>query len=272
MHNNKPLVLTYDNLVVGSSLEALLFAYQNSYSLICTRLEVPYYFEEIEDFELGTNKLEIWNKYMYLLSLAGLCPFSDKIKFLRYKEHSQLKAVTQGEKVVTVKYNNLFVFDDHNFYDLPVENGITTKDIMVVDWLKVLSGRHHDLEVIKRDSEFINKLIFYYSGKMLFGKQSKDCIALSYLKDHQLYKDSYAEYVVRIKTQSIMEEHGIKQTGTAKISVEHIKRDVVKLGKNIYENFDNVQFMYITPKEAWFSLKKYTKINYQRYIKAKLGL
>lgn len=268
----QPLSLSYDNLIVGSSLEAVLFAHETQTPLINTRLERPYYFEAIDDFGLGTNKLEIWNKYSFILSLSNLMPFSNKIKHIRYVDANSITAVTIEEKSLKIKFNRLFVFDDHKFYDLPPETGVTTNENLVVDWLKVLSGKHHEHDIICRDNKFINKIIFYPGAKPRPDKQAKDCLSLSYLTDSQLYNDKYAEYVVKIKTEKLMAENNIRQNGNIKIAVEHLRRDVIKLGRNTYEDFDNVIFMYAEPKSTWEFGNKRSKINYQRYLKSKLNL
>lgn len=268
----QPLVLTYDNIIVGHSLEAVLFSHQSLTPLICNKMQRPYYFETIEDFGLGTNKLDIWDRHMFLLSLGGLAPFSDKVKHLRYVDANTLKVATHEDVVVTVKFNRMFLFDDQNIYDLPPEVGITNKELMVVDWMKVISGRHHDLDYIDRDNKFINRVIFHEGGRPNLDKQKKDCIAISYLTERQLYDDKYAEYVVRLRTGTIMAEHGVKQNHNLKIAIEHLRRDVVKLGRNIYPDFDNVIWMDCEPKTAWQFGNPRSKINYLRYMKSKLGM
>ncbi len=268
----QPLNLTYNNIVVGSSLEAVIFAYQTNTPLICTRFEKPYYFETIEDFGLGTNKLEIWNRHIFLMSIANLVPLSDKIKLIRYVDANKIKIVTTGDKTVYLTFNRLFLFDDHNFYDLPTESGITTEEVMLIDWMSVQSGKYHDYQIYERDNKFINKIIFFPSGNPLNNKQKKDCIVISYIKEKQLHEHKYADYMMRIKTENIMKELGIQRNGAAKITLEHKRRDVVKLGKNTYNDFDNVIYMNIEAKSAYEFTHERQRINYLRYAQTKLGL
>ena len=263
----KPLTLTYDNLIVGSSLEAILFAHQSSTPLISTRMERPYYFEEIEDFGIGTNKLDVWNKYIFILSLSGFVPFGDKVKHIRYVDANTIKAVTKDDKIFTIRFNRLFVFDDENFYNLPPHTGLTKKENLVVDWLKVTKSQKHKLEYIDSENKFINRILFHAVGRNYSDGPSKDCLVTSYLTDSQLENDKYAEYVVRIKVESVL-----KQNVSDKTSVEHLRRDIIKLGKNTYDDFDNVTFMDCEPKVAWWFSRPRSKMNLQKYVKAKLGI
>lgn len=268
----QPLKLSYDNIIVGSSLEAVLFAHQTQTPLICTRFLRPYYFETIEEFGLGSDKLDIWNKYMFILSMGGLVPFVDKIKLLRYIDSNTLKVVCQEETIVTVTYNRLFLFDDYHFYDLPVEPIKTSRNNMIVDWMKVHSGRHHEIDYYDRDNHFMKRVLFHKSGRPKKNLHKKDCIAISYLSDKQLESEKYAEYVVRIKTEKLMEEIGIQKNHQADIAVEHLRRDKIPIDYNVYEDFDNVIFMDCEPRSAWEFGNPRSKITYLRYIKAKLGL
>jgi len=266
--NKQPLKLSYDNLIIGSSLEAVFFAYQTSTPLISTRLQRPLFFEEFEEnFDVGLNKLEAWNKYIFILSLVGLVPFSDKIKHLRYLDEKNIKVVTFDDVSINITFNRLFVFDDNAFYDLPNDNGVTTNNTMVVDWMKVVAPIRHQMQFIDRDNKFMNRILFYDVGYQYSIGPKKDCLAVSYLTESQTENDKYADYVVRLKTESIL-----KEKISNKISVEHLRRDIIKLGKNKYQNFDNVIFMDCEPKTAWQFGNKRAKINYQRYLISKLGL
>lgn len=268
----QPLKLAYDNIIVGSSLEAVLFAYNTSTPLIYTRSERPYYFETVEDFGLGTDKLQIWDNTVFLLTLSNLVPFADKIKFIRYLDSNNLKIVTMGDAIINITFNRLFLFDDHNFFDLPEEVGITTKDVMVLDWMKVLSGKYHNYDIIQRDSAFMNKIIFYPSGKRHAVKQKKDCFVVSLIKENNLYDGKHEDYIVRIKTENIFSEYGIAPNINGKITLEHKRRDVIKLGKSIYADFDNVIYMNIDAKSAHGFISDRPKVNYLKYLKYKLGL
>lgn len=266
-NKKQPLTLSYDNLIIGSSLEAVLFAYQTSTPLISTRMERPYYFEEITDFGLGTNKLDIWNKYIFVLSLSGLAPFSDKVKHIRYVDANNIKVVTKEDKLFIIKFNRLFLFDDESFYDLPPHTGFTKKENLVIDWMKTVNSKKHQLEYIDNENKFINRILFHAVGKNYSNGPKKDCLVISYLTESQLYSEKYAEYVVRIKVENILKNNIAEQT-----SVEHLRRDIIKLGKNTYNDFDNIIFMDCEPEVAWnFGIPR-SKINLQKYIKSKLSL
>jgi hypothetical protein len=234
--NKTPLGLTYDNLVVGSSLEAILFAFHSKIPFLYTRNLQPYDFEEIIDFGMGTAKLDIWKKLILQMSLAGNNPFENKIKSLRYLDSNTIKVVTEDDHVYPIKFNKLWVFDDFNFEDLPAYIGIIKGKRLVIDYLKIKSPWKHERDVIKTEGDIFQKVIFFAPpGFEDYENRRKYLMAVSLFDG-----EPFPEYTCRIKLSKFLEE----KYGITDLDVEHECREVVDYSRNLYDDFDNVYFVY----------------------------
>ena len=101
----KKHVYEYDEIVVGSGLAAIFYSYINQLPLIFKEQNPPHFYERFEaDFPLdklfltnpiealntpqgqikvGASKLQIYDRLLFVLSLAGKIPISDKIEKIR---------------------------------------------------------------------------------------------------------------------------------------------------------------------------------------------
>ncbi len=249
-------IITLDRIVIGSSLEAVLCAFYNKLKLIYTRNLQPDVHDTIEDYGLGTSKHDAWNKHTFQLSLAGYTPFGDKIKHIRYVDKNTIKVITKEEGVYTVIFQELYVFDDHEFLDIPPHLSSDKDEVRILDWFKVVEGDISSHESIQNKNRFINQIIFY--------KDKKEVCVVSYVKTEEL--DSKQEHLVRVKTESILSNPGND------IILDHRDRQIFDLGKNIYEDFDNVTFSYADHKIMYDLRRVRAKIDYMKYLRIKLGI
>ena len=89
-------VYSHDTLVIGGSLPALLYAYTNSLPIVFATAHHPFEFDVIDtekdlkflgiDSTIPTTYLQIWNRLVFLLGMAGLMPLSDLAENMRIKE------------------------------------------------------------------------------------------------------------------------------------------------------------------------------------------
>lgn len=246
-----PLEINYDNLIIGSSLEAILFCYYNKYTLLYTRNLQPSNIEKIEDFGLGISKKQIWDDHMFLLSIAGYIPFENKIKHIRYISKNNIVVISNDDLVYNVTYNKLYLFDDYNFLDLPITTLSTSEDCRVID-LFSNKFKFSNIENIDREEKIINQIIF----------DKKTVSVVSLVKKQDIEK--YPEHLIKIKTESLLK--------IPKINLDHNSRQIIDLGQNLYEDFDNVKFMYGDSKLIYDFYKKRSKIDYLKYLKLKMRL
>lgn len=118
--------MRHENVVYGASLDALLYALHHSYPLIYSKPEFPLFFEE--------SDASLWSSAYFYLSLAGLIPFSDKVKKTKY-EPGRLVVVTNKQRS-DISFGHLFVFDDSlsGLPDFPsrLVSEVKTYDHMIV--------------------------------------------------------------------------------------------------------------------------------------------
>ena len=124
---------TYDKVIIGSSLEALLYSFLNNLPFVYTNSRCPHRFSFFEpDVDLsffgiqnetrtlvgptsekyiGISKDTVWERLYFYLSLAGLNPLADKLSSIRI-EDGVLKAFSHKARMAKIQFEQLIVFDD----------------------------------------------------------------------------------------------------------------------------------------------------------------
>jgi hypothetical protein len=264
-----------DKLVVGSTLEALIYCFLNNLPMVCTHLQPPFSFEHfnvdddlsvfgVQNIEkiiktnlgkktVGLDKLWLWERLFFHLSVSGLCFLSDKAVSLRISNNT-IKASTANARMAKIYFNDLVIFDDMNVHGLGVYK-IEDKMFTVYDWFDVRSGMKHNYDQIEDTTSFVNHIIFYPSGRVAGDHNFKDAIAVSYLTKEQLDDFEYSDINARFKTRHLMKHHGIRGARNGRnmldktkfkyyaVKIENSKRDIIA-PRNIYESIDNIVFNY----------------------------
>ena len=267
--------IEYDELVIGSTLEALTYCYLNSVPFICSHLNLPYHFENFDiqddltvfglknntrliktnltEFKAGSSKLQLWEKLFFYLSISGLCPLSDKAISLRISD-GILKVSTPNARMAKINFNKLTIFDDKNFFGLnpPATNN---KKCIVYDWFNIRSGMKHQYDELVDTSDFVNRIIFYPSDRVEGNHNFKDAVAVSHLTKTMLDSYEWSDINARFKTLYMMKEAGIRGARNGRdmnnkakykyyaVKIENTHREVIH-PKNIYKPFDNITFNY----------------------------
>ena len=272
-------VYNVDNIVIGNGLNAVLFAYLNNYTFINNEHRVPFRFdflahtdvlshlvvpqEEIilqgkeEKISFGSPKENIYKHLLFVLSLAGLNPLSDKVVSIRLDDNNTLRVVT-GRSQIGFKYKKLFIFDDTNIHGLPdkLEN-INEGMYKVFDWIVMKSCTTHPYEYFETSDDFVNEVFFYPSERFDgFHPTIKDVVAISYLTEEQLRDSNYSDTYVKFKVLGIMKDVGIRGARNGRdmldktkykhyaLKIEPEKREITSLQKNLYEDTNNIEFVH----------------------------
>ena len=134
---NKQHSYRYEKVVIGASLESLSFAFMNNLPVIFTELQKPFQFDFFdpsldlsifnfknistqmssgeETIEVGSKKVSLYEHLLFVLSLAGQVPFSDKAKILEFdQEDCSLTVVTNGGLTIKVCADEFLVFDEND--------------------------------------------------------------------------------------------------------------------------------------------------------------
>jgi len=267
--------IEYDKVVIGSSLEALVYCYLNNIPFVCSQLSSPFRFEYFnwdDDLSIfgvknishsvksnlgettrGIDKLWLWERLFFYLSVAGLCPLSDKAISLRISDNI-IKATTPKARMAKIHFNELIVFDDTSVLGLGVPE-IKDKIYTVYDWFDVRSGMKHEYDRLEDNISFVNHILFYPSDRVAGEHNFKDAVAVSYLRKESLDVFEYSDINARFKTLYMMKEAGIRGARNGRdmknkakfkyysVKIENIKRDIVEPPK-IYESCGDTTFNY----------------------------
>lgn len=209
--------LSYDTVILGGNLQALLHSYSDGLPLIMVNPQTPFH---IDITDSGLNKNLFWRKLSFYLSYVGLNPLEQKISSYRLDEEN--KTITLfGKKTykVEIKYNSLINYDIQNDSD----------QFRVLDYINVYNLRleHQEtLKSIQTDSNFIK---LFYTG--ITGKIT-DIVAVSYLNSSELAMQEYSEAYARLKTMDVLKQNGIfgfiETSSSGKKIVHNIKSKTLK--------------------------------------------
>ena len=271
-------IYKFDELVIGNSLEAVSYAFLNHKTLLLNdkhklnffdffepEIDLEKYRIEGERCELNTNegleivgpsKLEVWQKMVFSLSLAGFLPIYDLISSIRVENENILKVVTKNSRLIKIKFNTLRIFDDENVDGLGIP--VTEEKYKVIDWVNVRAGMKHRYDKLETEDDFVNEIYFYPSHRAAGGEEDerKDLVSISYLNKEQLEDFDYSDTYVKFKVKNLMKENGIRGPKNGRrwddpnkwayhsIKLEPHKREVIRNVKPVYKSekaivFDN---------------------------------
>tara|TARA_B100000575_G_scaffold294027_1_gene307631 strand:+ start:2092 stop:2970 length:879 start_codon:yes stop_codon:yes gene_type:complete len=224
------LNLEYDKIVVGSSLHAVMFAFNNNYPIFFTCPERPFkfdYFETDVDFSflkipkiknvlntsegelhIGTPKHVVWERLLFLLSLNGNVPLSDMCKTIRWDGNS-LMCSNDYKRILDLSFETCYFFGDDGCQKL-VDHKNEAELFYVYDWIAFNSGGKHDMDLIQTKDSFVSKIWFYPSDRIHGNTAVKDACAISTLSKEQIIDFDFSETMARFKTIYEMESRGMK--------------------------------------------------------------
>ena len=225
----------FDELVLGGSLTALLYAYKKNLPILIDIAHVPFVLENVPStwdlsfigFNKGGEhkKSQVWDRLSFLLAMSGLVLFPNNIQSFRIEDNSISIVGIDNNKMI-VNYNKLVEFDRD------------TKDyLMVYDWFAVHSGSRHDCDVIPDPSDDLcHLLLFHRSTRPRTRSDVKDVCAVSKVPKSEIKDLEWSEVYTRIKTLRMMKEVGIRGRANGynrhgkmlhyAISIEHMYREV----------------------------------------------
>jgi len=247
---NIPIVYTnlsapkmFDRFELGQDLS--LFSYENrAQKIITPKTEIM----------VGAQKLPLWEKLYFHVSLAGLCISPFELSSIRVKD-SILKGFTDNARMVACEFEELIIFDDAGVYGIGDPITQLDKKKMVYDWFSVRSGMKHRYDVIESDSEFVSKIIFYRSSRIDGDHDFKDAVAVSNLTDKQLIEYEFSDVNSRFKSTYMMKKAGIRGARNGRdmrnkekykyyaVKIENTKREIESV-RNYYNPTENIIFNY----------------------------
>jgi hypothetical protein len=211
----------FDKLVVGGSLESLLYSFVNDFKVIILEQLYPLEVDEM-CYEpslrlLGYNskevikKAELWDRLTFVLSMNG-CLVSPNIISSHRESDDRLITVTERNKRVTYSADEIINFDK-----------VDDENILMLDWFNVRSGNNHKHKLIEdHENKFINRVHFYRSSRTGANSTIRDILAVSEFTTKESQMVDHSEGIARIKTLQMMKDNGIRgqSNGTNKLGTK----------------------------------------------------
>jgi len=224
----------FDKLIIGGSLESLLYSYVNSQKILLLNPIYPFELSKIDycsslrmvgyDNNRKIYKSELWDRLTFILSMTGMVIFPNTIKNHREEENSFV-LITDNNKRIKLTSDNILNFDS-----------VSDDNVLVYDWFNVRSGNNHDYVLLTDNDQFINKIHFYRPSRIGSNASMKDLVGQSNLHRSFLGGPNYTEGIARLKIIKMMKEAGIKgqSNGYSKkgkrqhyaIKLEHTHREI----------------------------------------------
>jgi hypothetical protein len=226
--------LKFENIVIGSSLSALAYAYLNNCKVFFTKPELPFRFgylgveeqpldtpidtKTLKTFdrtmEVGTPKQILWDRLYFVLSLNGQIPLSNLCHTLRYDGRS-LVCSNEYSKIFEAEFERCYYFGDNNAEGIIRKKTLDEDTYLCYDHIAFNSGGKHEIDFIHTSDDFISEIWFYSSDRIDGNTPVRDACAVSKLTESQLRDFDYSETMARFKVLKIMKDNGMrgKQNG-----------------------------------------------------------
>ena len=195
-------------MIVCRSLESLLYCWRTQQKCVVlnpcyiNRFDDKYATLNLEEFN-ATNAYEYWANLCFCMSITGLLLCPDNVENIREDDGATI--ATKGSKLFKPNSNFVEWLDqEEDAYD-------------VYDYFDVRSARLHNIDIIKREEEFVKKINFFPSPR-LGVTQTKDLVATSCMTHEQLLNPDWGNGIVRIKVLRMMQSEGI--TGPMSVRTE----------------------------------------------------
>jgi len=207
------------NIVIGSGLPAVLFAYLNDYTLLSPSHRGPFRFDELpEDVDVERvniptrNKRVIWSTLLFELAMKGLSPYGKDINSVRISENN-ISVTIRESSVIKNKFDNCFIFDPEIVQvqaDVIDQHPIRQARYRVLDWMNVRSGMVHPFDRIEGTTPFVNCIHFYPSERIDGEHDKKDLVSVSYLTREQMNSYEFSDTYARFSVIDKMKKAGIR--------------------------------------------------------------
>ncbi len=272
---------TYDfnEVVIGSNLSSVIYAYVNNAALLFNQLEPPHDFERFEkDFPLdrinfanevshintphgkeewGVFKVDLYNRLLFSLSLAGLTPTADKADSIRIDESGTIKVATKRARGALFKYKKLTVFQPKMIDGLKVKKN-SDAECVVYDRFKIKTKKHNfsyvDLKKVGYEDKHIKKVWFVDSKRR---KDSKEIILESHWTNKQLKETEQSLISTKYKIKEIFQLVGVeKRDYSHELFLDYVDRNVYYNDTNEYAKKKNIKIDRRSEREVCLSITR----------------
>ena len=223
------IALKCDEIVIGSSLEAVIFAFNEQLPIFYSKSAKPFRFDYLSpDLDLsylkfedsktslktidgertvGLAKTSLWERLVFIMSLNGQTPLSNLCVSIRFDGENFIFS-DEYAKLIDVEFNKCYYFGDAGCVDFVSD--VDTSNFICYDWVAFNRGGKHEIDYIKTNDDFVSEIWFYSSDRIDGKTEVKDACAVSYLLKEQITDFNYSETMARFKLVHEMESRGMK--------------------------------------------------------------
>ena len=276
MHSQiRDISFTYEKVIIGSSINALLYSFLNNVPFVYVNITPPHRFDHFSPEQdlsffglenklhtlvsptstkiIGSTKDILWEKLYFYLTLAGLNPVGDKASSIKVGD-KELKVFTHKARMAKINFEELIIFTDDGVSGLPPPLQLPEKKYKVYDWFDVRSGMKHKHDYIEDNTELVSEILFYPTDRVDGNQVFKDAVSISYLTEKQLGSFDYSDINARFKTLKMMKGAGIRGARNGRdmldksrykyyaVRIENSIREIQSLGETLYDSTDILKF------------------------------
>ena len=283
--------MKFENIVIGSSLSALLFAIKNDYPLFFAEERRPFRFDYLEpetnlaflkipgrptkslttlgkEKSIGVPKELLWERLLFLMSLKGNVPLSNLCHNIRY-DGERVVCSNEYSKIMEFRFDKCHYFGDKNSIGFIEKTNLDEETYICYDYIAFNSGGKHEIDFIHTGDDFISEIWFYSSDRIDGNTPVRDACAVSKLTSDQLNDFDFSETMARFKVMQTMKDNGMRgpQNGfTKKGTPRHynfrtscIRREIRGFEDQLRPSAENIEIKKEDEKALYRSLKGGTR-------------
>lgn len=287
----------YDNLVVGCSFEAVLFAFVNNYPIIYSDYNAPFRFDYLEPsvslsrlkldntpsivktdtdaIAVGIPKTLLWERMLFLLSLDSKAPLSDLCHSLR-RVDDKIICSNEYSKIAEFTFDTCHYFHDDNASGFVTEKTLASDKYICYDWIAINRGGKQEIDLLETSDNFTKEMWFYPSDRIDGRTAIKDVCVVSLLTEDELKDFNYSETMARFKLLHEMEARGLKGPTNGygpngklkyyKIRATSVNRTLRKLKHEYTTQAGNIKTPQII-KEDYYARLPQACVGYDRFLR-----
>tara|TARA_B100000287_G_scaffold404371_1_gene426997 strand:- start:1145 stop:2026 length:882 start_codon:yes stop_codon:yes gene_type:complete len=222
----------YDEIILGSSLSALLHAFRDNLPVFFTAPRIPFRFDYLNpdtntallklhgqplkslttpngENQIGTPKHLLWERLMFILCLDGKVPLSNLCHNIRY-DGERVVCSNEYSKIMEFEFQKCYYYGDEKSLGFVKEKPLALEEFLCYDYIAFNKGGKHLTDYIKTEDEWVSEIWFYPSDRIDGNTLVKDACALSHLTHEKLNNFDYSETMTRFKLIAEMENRGMK--------------------------------------------------------------
>lgn len=287
----------YDNVVVGSCFDAVLFAFSNNYPLLFTTPDMPFRFDYVphgvdlsclkldnkssiiktdkEEVVVGLPKTYLWERMMFLLSLDSKVPLSNLCTSMRRRDN-KIVCSNEYSKIAEINFKTCHFFYDSNASNFVNEKTLATDKYICYDWIAINRGGKQNIDLIETGDQLAREMWFYPSDRIDGKTLIKDVCSVSLLTQEEMRDFNYSQTMAKFKLIHEMESRGLKGPSNGygpngklkyyKIRATSVNRSSRKLEHKLTPKASNIEIQKII-KEDYYPYLPQACVGYDRFLR-----